>query len=93
MELKDLVVLANAGFSKEEILGFAGQNQQGNNPVQNQQGNTSVQTQGQSNDAVLDAINKLTATIQASNVQATGNQQTQPRTEKDVMNDLMSIMN
>lgn len=85
MELKDLVVLANAGFSKEEILGFAGQNQQGNNPVQNQQ--------GQSNDAVLDAINKLTATIQASNVQATGNQQTQPRTEKDVMNDLMSIMN
>lgn len=89
MELKDLVVLANAGFSKEEILGFAGQNEQVSTSVQNQQVNTSAQ----SNDAVLDAINKLTATIQASNVQATGNQQNQTRTEKDVMNDLMAIMN
>ena len=77
MKIEDLVVLANAGFSKTEILGFAGQNQN-----QNQ------------NDMVLDAINKLTATIQASNIQNTGNGGVNsPRTEKDIINDMMKIMN
>lgn len=92
MELKDLVVLANAGFSKDEILGFAGQNPQVNTPVENPQVNTPVQNP-HSNDAILDAINKLTASIQASNVQATGNTPVHSRTEQDVMNDLMAIMN
>ena len=79
MKIEDLVVLANAGFSKTEILGFAGQNQ---NQNQNQ------------NDMVLDAINKLTATIQASNIQNTGNGGVNsPRTEKDIINDMMKIMN
>ena len=79
MKIEDLVVLANAGFSKTEILGFAGQNQ---NQNQNQ------------NDMVLDAINKLTATIQASNIQNTGNGGVNsPRTEKDIINDMIKIMN
>ena len=79
MKIEDLVVLANAGFSKTEILGFAGQNQ---NQNQNQ------------NDMVLDAINKLTATIQASNIQNTGNGGVNsPRTEKDIINEMMKIMN
>ena len=87
MELKDLVILANAGFSKAEILGFAGQNQ-----IQTQ---TPAQTPAQDpNNAVLDAINKLTATIQASNVSATGLQaNTKQRTDADIINDLMRNMN
>ena len=79
MKIEDLVVLANAGFSKAEILGFAWQNQ---NQNQNQ------------NDKVLEAINNLTATIQASNIQNTGNAGVNsPRTEKDIINDMMKIMN
>jgi hypothetical protein len=43
---------------------------------------------------VLEAINKLTATIQASNIQNTGNGGVNsPRTEKDIINDMMKIMN
>ena len=46
------------------------------------------------NDMVIDAINKLTATIQASNIQNTGNGGVNsPRTEKDIINDMMKIMN
>ena len=79
MKIEDLVALANAGFSKAEILGFTGQNQ---NQNQNQ------------NDMVLEAINNLTATIQASNIQNTGNGGVNPpRTEKDIINDMMKIMN
>ena len=81
MKIEEVVALANAGFSKSEILGFAGQNQ---NQIQNQN----------QNDQVLDAINKLTATIQASNIQNTGNTGTNPpRTETDIINDMMKIMN
>ena len=77
MKIEDLVVLANAGFSKAEILGFAGQNQN-----QNQ------------NEMMLEAINKLTATIQASNIQNTGNTGVnKPRTESDIINDMLKIMN
>ena len=79
MKIEDLVVLANAGFSKDEILGFAWQNQN--------------QNQSQ-NDMVIDAINKLTATIQASNIQNTGKGGVNsPRTEKDIINDMLKIMN
>jgi hypothetical protein len=43
---------------------------------------------------VIDAINKLTSTIQASNIQNTGNGRVNsPRTEKDIINDIMKIMN
>ena len=87
MKIEEVVALANAGFSKSEILGFAGQNQ---NQNQNQ---NQIQNQNQ-NDQVLDAINKLTATIQASNIQNTGNTgTTPPRTETDIINDMMKIMN
>ena len=87
MELKDLIVLANAGFSKSEILGFAGQN------VTPTQDPTPAQNPDQ-NSAVLDAINKLTATIQASNVSATGNQASNiQRTDADVISDMMKLMN
>ena len=81
MKIEEVVALANAGFSKSEILEFAGQNQ---NQIQNQN----------QNDQVLDAINKLTATIQASNIQNTGNTGTNPpRSETDIINDMMKIMN
>ena len=81
MKIEEVVALANAGFSKSEILGFAGQNQNQN------------QNQNQT-DTVLEAINKLTATIQASNIQNTGNTGSNPpRTEKDIINDMMKIMN
>jgi hypothetical protein len=43
---------------------------------------------------VIDAINKLTATIQASNIQNTGKGGVNsPRTEKDIINDMLKIMN
>ena len=89
MKIEDLVVLANAGFSKTYILVFAGQNQF---QIQNQY---LIQNQNQNQiDMVLDAINKLTATIQASNIQNTGNGGVNsPRTEKDIINDMMKIMN
>jgi hypothetical protein len=101
MKIEEVVALANAGFSKSEILGFAGQNQnqnqiqnQNQNQIQNQnQNQNQIQNQNQ-NDQVLDAINKLTATIQASNIQNTGNTGTNPpRTETDIINDMMKIMN
>ena len=43
---------------------------------------------------MMQQLYKLTATIQASNIQNTGNGGVNsPRTEKDIINDMMKIMN
>ena len=92
MKIEDLIILAKAGFSKDEILGFAQPTQ--NQPVQPTQNQPVQPAQTDTNMQILNAINALTATIQAGNVQATGTA-TQPkqRTESEIMSDMMSIMN
>ena len=78
MEIKDILALTQAGFSKDEIMRMT-------QPTQ--------PTQPTNTDALLLAINNLTATIQAGNVQATGqNSANKVRTPDDVIDDLMKIM-
>ena len=78
MEIKDILALTQAGFSKDEIMRMT-------QPTQ--------PTQPTNTDALLLAINNLTATIQAGNVQATGqNPANKVRTPDDVIDDLMKIM-
>ena len=82
MEIKDILALTQAGFSKDEIMRMT-------QPTQ--------PTQPTNTDALLLAINNLTATIQAGNVQATGQATGQDpaikvRTPDDVIDDLMKIM-
>ena len=75
MEIKDILALTQAGFSKDEIMRMT------------------QPTQPTNTDALLLAINNLTATIQAGNVQATGqNPANKVRTPDDVIDDLMKIM-
>lgn len=97
MKIEDLIILAKAGFSKDEILGFA-QNQTvqptQNQTVQSTQNQPVQLAQTDTNMQILNAINALTATIQAGNVQATGTAtQSKQRTESEIMSDMMSIMN
>ena len=84
MEIKDILALTQAGFSKDEIMRMT----QPTQPTQPTQ-----LTQPTNTDALLLAINNLTATIQAGNVQATGQSPaTKVRTPDDVIDDLMKIM-
>ena len=84
MEIKDILALTQAGFSKDEIMRMT-QPTQATQPTQ--------PTQPTNTDALLLAINNLTATIQAGNVQATGqNPANKVRTPDDVIDDLMKIM-
>ena len=84
MEIKDILALTQAGFSKDEIMRVT----QPTQPTQPRQ-----PTQPTNTDALLLAINNLTATIQAGNVQATGqNPANKVRTPDDVIDDLMKIM-
>ena len=89
MEIKDILALTQAGFSKDEIMKMTQPTQtQTTQPTQ-----TTQQKQQTNTDALLLAINNLTATIQAGNVQATGqNSANKVRTPDDVIDDLMKIM-
>ena len=90
MEIKDILALTQAGFSKDEIMRMKQPTQQTQQTRQTQQ---TQQTQQTNTDALLLAINNLTATIQAGNVQATGqNPANKVRTPDDVIDDLMKIM-
>ena len=81
MEIKDILALTQAGFSKDEILRMT------------QPTPPTPPTPPTNTDALLLAINNLTATIQAGNVQATGqNPENKVRTPDDVIDDLMKIM-
>ena len=96
MEIKDILALTQAGFSKDEIMKMT----QPTHPTQHTQPTQQTQpsqptqpTQQTNTDALLLAINNLTATIQAGNVQATGqNSANKVRTPDDVIDDLMKIM-
>lgn len=99
MEIKDILALTQAGFSKDEIMKMT-QTTQPTQPTQTTQQTQPTQptqptqqTQQTNTDALLLAINNLTATIQAGNVQATGqNSANKVRTPDDVIDDLMKIM-
>ena len=93
MEIKDILALTQAGFSKDEIMKMTQPTQQTQQAQPSQPTQPTQQTQQTNTDALLLAINNLTATIQAGNVQATGqNSANKVRTPDDVIDDLMKIM-
>ena len=81
MKIEELITLIQAGFTKNEILTMAQQNQQ--------------MQQNQQNDELLAAINNLTNTIQASNITGSGLQtsKSQPETADQIAKRMMEIMN
>ena len=70
MELRDIIALCNAGFSKSEIMAFA-------QPAPVAQPENVEQT------TLLDAINGLTAQIKTMNIAQT--EQPKPQTAEDVL--------
>ena len=81
MKIEELITLTQAGFTKNEILTMAQQNQQ--------------MQQNQQNDELLAAITNLTNTIQASNITGSGLQtsKNQPETADQIAKRMMEIMN
>ena len=88
MKIEELITLTQAGFTKDEILTMAQQNQQMQQNQQTQQYQQAQQNQqmqqmqqtqqnqqmqqNQHNDGLLAAITNLTNTIQASNITGSG---------------------
>lgn len=106
MNVEQVLELGKLGFSKNEIMGIINaQNMtrlnqittaQGTEVIQNQQPTTNVGTAtggDATSTALLTAINTLTATLQAGNLNASGQQATHARTSDDVASDLMKLMN
>lgn len=109
MKVEQILELGKLGFSKNEIIGIINaQNMSGLNLITTPQGTEQIQnldqqvnatplnlTGGQdaTNTALLAAINTLTATLQAGNLNASGQQSTHARTSDDVASDLMKLMN
>ena len=91
MKIDDVLALTKAGFSKDEILKMTG--------VQTTTQQTATQQtatqQTTTNESLLNAIQSLTATLQASNVQNTGaqSQQNKPETADQIAQRMMEIMN
>ena len=96
MKIEELITLTQAGFTKNEILTMAQQNQQMQQNQQSQQMRQNQQTQqNQQNDGLLAAITNLTNTIQASNITGSGLQtsKNQPETADQIAKRMMEIMN
>lgn len=105
MKIEELIVLTQAGFTKDEILTMTQQNQQNQQMQQTQQNQQNQQAQqnqqmqqaqqNQQNDGLLAAITNLTNTIQASNITGSGLQtsKNQPETADQIAQRMMQIMN
>ena len=102
MKIEELITLTQAGFTKDEILSMAQQNQQNQQMLQTQQNQQNQQMsqaqqnqQNQQNDNLLAAITNLTNTIQASNITGSGLQtsKNQPETADQIAKRMMEIMN
>lgn len=104
MKIEQILELGKLGFSKNEIVGIINaQNMTGLNQITTPQGTEQIQ-QGANNlaqstghdatnTALLAAINTLTATLQAGNLNVSGQQSAHARTSEDVASDLMKLMN
>lgn len=108
MKVDQILELGKLGFTKNEIMGILNaQNMTGLNQITNPQATEQIQNLGQqvantplnltgqntTNDALLTAINTLTATLQAGNLSASGKTGTTQRTSDNVAEDLMKLMN
>lgn len=93
MNVNEILELGKLGFSKNEIIGILNaQNMTGLNQITSPPG-TEQTGQDTTNEALLTAINTLTATLQAGNLSASGKAGSAPRTSENVAEDLMKLMN
>ena len=101
MKIDDVLALTKAGFSKDEILKMTGvqttTQQTATQQTATQQTATqqTATQQTTTNESLLNAIQSLTATLQASNIQNTGaqSQQNKPETADQIAQRMMEIMN
>lgn len=93
MKVDQILELGKLGFSKNEIMGIINaQNMTELNQITSPHG-TEQTGQEATNEALLTAINTLTATLQAGNLSASGKSVNSPRTSENVAEDLMKLMN
>lgn len=100
MKVDQILELGKLGFSKNEIIGILNaQNMTGLNQITSSQATEQIQNmtaqtgQDATNEALLTAINTLTATLQAGNLSASGKTGSTQRTSDNVAEDLMKLMN
>ena len=96
MKIDDVLALTKAGFSKDEILKMTGVQTTTQQTATQQTATQQTATQQTTtNESLLNAIQSLTATLQASNIQNTGaqSQQNKPETADQIAQRMMEIMN